>query len=144
MFEKILYATDFSEEARKALDYVKRLKDAGGREVTLLHVIDRRGLDDLAKFSKKDVPQVLIDLEKKVTGEMLPLERELKDLGYTVRKRIEKGGPCNEILRVADEEEVSVIVVGSHGKSNIDQMLLGTVSYKLVKRVKKPILVVKK
>ncbi len=144
MFEKILYATDFSEEARKALDYVKRLKEAGGREVILLHVIDRRGLDDLAKFSKKDVPEVLSDLEKKVTGEMLPLERELKELGYAVRKRIEKGGPCNEILRVADEEEVSMIVVGSHGKSNIDQMLLGTVSYKLVKRVKKPILVVKK
>ena len=144
MFEKILYATDFSEEARKALDYVKRLKEAGGREVILLHVIDRRGLDDLAKFSKKDVPEVLSDLEKKVTGEMLPLEQELKELGYDVRKRIEKGGPCNEILRVADEEEVSVIVVGSHGKSNIDQMLLGTVSYKLVKRVKKPILVVKK
>lgn len=144
MFEKILYATDFSDEAREALDYVKRLRDAGGREVILLHVIDRRGLDDLAKFSKKDVPQVLTDLEKKMNGEMLPLERELEDLGYTVRKRIEKGGPCNEILRVADEEQVSVIVVGSHGKSNIDQMLLGTVSYKLVKKVKKPILVVKK
>lgn len=144
MFEKILYATDFSDEAREALDYVKRLRDAGGREVILLHVIDRRGLDDLAKFSKKDVPQVLTDLEKKMNGEMLPLERELESLGYTVRKRIEKGGPCNEILRVADEEQVSVIVVGSHGKSNIDQMLLGTVSYKLVKKVKKPILVVKK
>jgi len=107
-------------------------------------VIDRRGLDDLAKFSKKDVPNVLGDLEKKMAGEMLPLEKELRDKGFTVTKRIEKGGPCNEILRVADEEKVSVIVVGSHGKSNIDQMLLGTVSYKLVKRVKKPILVIKK
>ncbi len=144
MFEKILYATDFSDEAREALEYVKKLKDAGGQEVVLLHVIDRRGLDDLAKFSKKDVPNVLGDLEKKMAGEMLPLEKELRDKGFTVTKRIEKGGPCNEILRVADEEKVSVIVVGSHGKSNIDQMLLGTVSYKLVKRVKKPILVIKK
>jgi len=68
---------------------------------------------------------------------------ELKEVGLEVKLRIEKGGPYNEILKVADEENVSLIVIGSHGKGNIDKMLLGSVSYKLVKSVKRPILVIK-
>lgn len=143
MFEKILYPTDFSSETLKALEFVKKLKGAGAKEVVLLHVIDRRGLNDLARFSKKDLPHIMVDMEKKAKTEMNPIMKELKDVDLKVTVRVEKGGPYNEILRVADEENVSVIVIGSHGKSNIDKMLLGSVSYKLVKSVNKPILVVK-
>lgn len=59
MFEKILYPTDFSDEAMKALEFIKQLKGAGAREVIVLHVIDRRGLNDLARFAKKDLPGIM-------------------------------------------------------------------------------------
>ncbi|HPC48426.1 MAG TPA: universal stress protein, partial [Deltaproteobacteria bacterium] len=48
MFEKILYPTDFSDVAAKVLPYVEGLHGAGAREVTILHVIDSRGLDLLS------------------------------------------------------------------------------------------------
>jgi nucleotide-binding universal stress UspA family protein len=144
MYERILYPTDFSDEAVKALDYIKELKGAGAKEVVILHVIDRRGLNDLARFAKKDFAGIMGDMEQKARSEIRPVEEELKDIGLNVKVRIEHGGPCNEILRVADEEKSSVIIAGSHGKSNIDSMLLGSVSYKLVKRVTIPILVIKK
>ncbi|HEU20546.1 MAG TPA: universal stress protein [Deltaproteobacteria bacterium] len=144
MYERILYPTDFSDEAVKAVDYIKELKGAGAQEVVILHVIDRRGLNDLSRFAKKDFAGILVDMEQKARGEIRPIEEELKGVGLKVKVRVEKGGPCDEILRVADEEKVSVIIAGSHGKSNIDSMLLGSVSYKLVKRVNIPILVVKK
>ncbi len=143
MFEKILYPTDFSNEAMKALEFIKQLKGAGAKEVIVLHVIDRRGLNDLARFAKKDLPGIMKDLEKKTKGEMGHAISELKEVGLEVKLRVEKGGPYNEILKVADEENASVIVIGSHGKGNIDKMLLGSVSYKLVKSVKRPILVIK-
>ena len=143
MYEKILYPTDFSDEAMKALEFIKQLKGAGAKEVIVLHVIDRRGINDLARFSKKDLPGIMEDLEKKTKEEMSPIEKRLREIGFEVKLRIEKGGPYNEILKVADEENVSLIVAGSHGKGNIDQMLLGSVSYKLVKNVSKPILVIK-
>ena len=41
MFDKILFPTDFSDVAAKALQYVKQLRAAGGREVVILHVIDQ-------------------------------------------------------------------------------------------------------
>lgn len=40
MFEKILYPTDLSDVSKKALDYIKQLKEAGARKVIVLHVID--------------------------------------------------------------------------------------------------------
>ncbi len=143
MFEKILYPIDFSEEAKKALEYVKRLKDAGGNEVVLLHVIDRRGLSDLGRYATKDVAEIQRDMEKKAMREINPIEKELKERGFKVKVRIERGGPYNEILRVADEENVSLIVTGSRGTGNIEELLLGSVSYKVVRKIKKPILVVK-
>jgi nucleotide-binding universal stress UspA family protein len=144
MYERILYPTDFSDEAVKAAEYIKKLKGAGAEEVVILHVIDRRGLNDLARFAKKDFAGILVDMEQKAKGEIRPVEEELKAVGLKVKIRVEQGGPCNEILRVADEENVSIIIAGSHGKSNIDSMLLGSVSYKLVKRVNIPIMVIKK
>ena len=42
MFEKILFPTDFSDVSRKSLEYIKKLKEAGTKEVIVLHVVDER------------------------------------------------------------------------------------------------------
>ena len=57
MFRKILYPTDFSDMAEKAFDYIKQLKAAGGREVVILHVINRRIIDGLLRHGmlEKDI-----------------------------------------------------------------------------------------
>jgi len=47
-------------------------------------------------------------------------------------------------LRVEEEEKVSLIVIGSHGKTNIKEMLMGSVSEKVVRRAKNPVLVIKR
>ena len=51
MFKKILYPTDFSEVATKALDYIKQLKEAGSQEVVILHVINQRIIDGLERHA---------------------------------------------------------------------------------------------
>ena len=76
--------------------------------------------------------------------QMDAVERELKGNGFTVKVKIERGIPFQIILRVEDEEDVSAIVIGSHGKSNIKEMLLGSVSEKVIRKSKKPVLVVKR
>ncbi len=54
-----------------------------------------------------------------------------------------QGDPFKEIIRVAEEEDVSVIVIGSHGRTDIVEMLLGSVAEKVVRKAKRPVLVVK-
>ena len=51
MFEKILYPTDFSDVSKKALEYVKKLKDAGTKEVIVLHVIDEREIENISRYA---------------------------------------------------------------------------------------------
>ena len=145
MFEKILFPTDFSDVARKALSFIKQLKEAGGKEVTLMHVIDQSNLETLSSI--RTVPDYLViekDLEERASEELGFIENELKETGYKVSPRIEKGFPLREILKVADEDPSYIIVVGSHGKSNIQEMLLGSVSEKVVRKAKNPVLVVKR
>jgi nucleotide-binding universal stress UspA family protein len=60
------------------------------------------------------------------------------------RVRIEKGIPFTEILRVEDDEDVSLIIIGSHGKSNVAEILLGSVSEKVIRKAKRPVLVMKR
>jgi nucleotide-binding universal stress UspA family protein len=72
------------------------------------------------------------------------IERELEKNGLTVKVRVERGIPFREILRVEEEEGVSAIVIGSHGKTNLEEMLLGSVSEKVIRKSKKPVLVVKR
>ena len=54
------------------------------------------------------------------------------------------GNPGKEILAAADAQEVSLIVIGSHGRSNIRDRLLGTVSEYVIKNARQPVLVIKR
>lgn len=145
MIKKILYATDYSMEAKRALDFVKRLKDAGSQEVVVLHIIDQRAVTDLSRFATKDVGDILKDMQIKARKELAQIEKELKELGFAVTVRIEQGDPFREILRVEEEEKASLIVVGSQSKADsFPAMLLGSVSYNLVRKASCPVLVVKR
>jgi len=145
MFEKILFPTDFSDVATKALQYVKRLREAGAREVVVLHVIDQSNLELLSSYSTiQDFITIEKEIENRSSDEIALVVNELKKLGYQVRSRLEKGVPLRVVLKVAEEENPSVIVMGSHGKSNLEEMLLGSVSEKVVRKSRHPVLVVKR
>ena len=145
MFEKILLPTDFSDVAEKALACVKQLKDAGTKEVVILHVIKKDSINVIAQYSSiRDFREVENEVEGEARKKIARIEKELKEIGFQVKTRIETGFPFNEILRVENEENVSVIVMGSHGISNIKEILLGSVSEKVIRKAKKPVLVIKR
>ena len=146
MFEKILYPTDFSDVSKKALDYIKQLKDAGTKEVIVLHVIDEREMANVSRYvaTYLNTAEVEKRMEESARQEARATEEELKESGFDVKLRIKKGIPLTEILKVEEEEAVSAVVIGSHGKSCIQEMLLGSVSEKVVRKSKKPVLVVRR
>jgi nucleotide-binding universal stress UspA family protein len=143
MFEKILYPTDFSEEANKALDFVVSLKDAGAREVVVLHVIEKGSFDAIARYATKDIVEIEKNLKKRAMAELRPIEERLTKEGLKVKVIVTTANPYMGILNAERKEKVSVIVIGSHGMSNIAEILLGSVSEKVVRRAKVPVLVVR-
>ena len=144
MFEKILYPTDFSDVSKKALGYIKQLKHAGAKELIVLHVIDERKIEAIALYGTSGSFVFIEKMEQEARKEVIAIEGELKKCGFEVRARIEMGIPLREILRVEEEEKVSLIIIGSHGKTNIKEMLLGSVSEKVIRRANNPVLVIKR
>jgi nucleotide-binding universal stress UspA family protein len=146
MFKKILHPTDFSDIATKAFTFVKQLKSAGAEEVVLLHVIDKRSLDSLAMYAEAgmDFIQIERDWKEKAEKTISSLKAELEETGFTVKTRVEEGIPFSTILKAEEEEGVSVTVIGSHGKSNLREMFLGSVSEQVIRKAKNPVLVVKR
>ena len=154
MFTKILYPTDFSDTAGKSLQYIKALRKAGAQKIVLLNVINQRILDSLETIHKvayfqdgryeEDREATLQKLEEERRKKMVPLVTELEAAGFEVITRIEKGHPVTEILKVEKDEAVSAIVMGSHGRNDIVEALIGTVSEKVVRRSKTPVLLVKR
>jgi len=145
VFKKILLPTDFSDVAEKALDCVKQLKNAGTREVVVLHVIKKNSLQVIAQYSSiRDFEEVEKEVEGDAREKLSRIEKELRETGFQVKVRVETGFPFSEILRVEDEEDVSAIVIGSHGLSNIKEILLGSVSESVIRKAKKPVIVIKR
>jgi nucleotide-binding universal stress UspA family protein len=144
MFKKILYPTDFSEVSKKAINYIKQLKEAGTQEVVVLHVLNEKGVEAMARYASGSFDELLQRVEKEAADEMKEIEADLKESGFKVKLRIEIGTPLTDILKVEEEEGVSAIVIGSHGKSNVEEMLLGSVSEKVIRKSKNPVLVIRR
>lgn len=147
MFARILYPTDFSEASKKALDYIKKLREAGTKEVIVLHVIDERELESHLRHSEAGLA-IMADfekfIEKDASERMGEIEAELKQSGLAVKTKIERGIPFRDILKAEEEENVSAVVIGSHGKSAVAEMLLGSVSEKVIRKSTRPVLVIRR
>lgn len=74
---------------------------------------------------------------------LAPFEARVQAAGIAVKTTILKGVPGPTIVVYANEQDVDVVVIGSRGLNTLQEMVLGSVSHKVMKRVQCPVLVVK-
>ena len=144
MFKRILYPTDFSDVSKKALDYIKQLKEGGSQTVIVLHVIDHKGIEAIEQYAPGDSVELIQKINEEAEYELKAIRDELTKCGIEVITKIVTGIPLREILKTEEEEDISVIVIGSHGKSNVKEIFLGSVSEKVARKSKKPVLIIKR
>jgi len=152
MFRKILYPTDFSESAKIALDYVKKLKEAGAEEVVLLHVYDKRDIDahwqiesyfhetEPVEKAKHDVVRVLLE---KSYDKLKELEKSLAENNFKTELIVIEGIPYEKIAQTAAEMKVPLIVMGSHGERGVVGKIIGLTTGRVLQITSVPVLVVK-
>ncbi len=141
MFKTILFPTDFSDVAQKAMKYITQLRGAGAQEVIVLHVIDDKELAVLSR-APDQYDNIIEALNREVASEMTAIETALNSEGFRVKLEVRTGNPFKVIMDTATKEKASVIVLGSHGRSNIAEMLMGSVSENVVRHATTPLLVV--
>ena len=150
MYKKILYPTDFSDCSAKALKHIMKLTEAGTEEVVVLHVLDVRkvetavsGLVSIGETERRYQDKLLKQMESDAEKKLDEVKDKLENRGMKVDIKIVTGIPFKEILELEKKMGISLIVLGSHGKSNIREMFLGSVSEKVIRKSKKPVLVLK-
>jgi nucleotide-binding universal stress UspA family protein len=136
MFTRVLHPTDFSNCANAAFQIVKRLKGAGTEEVVLLHVQDERTMrnppaEQIAAFDAEDMRR----LER--------MRRDLALCGLKARVELRHGIPFRETLQVAEEGDINLIVLGSHGRSAVQELFAGSTFENVVRASRRPVLVIR-
>jgi len=138
MFKCIVYATDGSDHARKALVYARDLAKLHDAKIFVVHVYSK--VSDFLGY--KDYDTILghrISAGEKIIKEA---ENELELAGLTFQTELLEGPMAEAILNVAETRNADLIVLGARGTSTLEGLLLGSVTQKVVHHAPCPVLVV--
>jgi len=140
-YEKILIATDGSEYTKNAVDYGIDIAKSTGAKLFAIYVVDTAAFAsipmDAAWESMYELLKQEGDLAVKYVAERAEAE------GLKVEGNLIEGHPADEIIKYSEKNSISLIVMGTLGKSGLDRFLLGSVAEKVVRNSKIPILVVR-
>ncbi|MDO5834954.1 MAG: universal stress protein [Methanobacterium sp.] len=147
MYHKILLPTDGSKFAEKAAEHAIWIASKSGAEIIVLNVIETSSLvglpaEDLIvrikEMLKEEGRRSLERISEMVTEE----EKELKIEDIQITLKTEEGSPADAILKTVEKEDVDLVVMGTSGKHGLDRFLLGSVTEKVVRSAKCPVLAV--
>jgi nucleotide-binding universal stress UspA family protein len=144
--KEILCPFDFSENAQEALKYAIHLmlKDDDAK-LYLAHVVDSRVFDYGNPVYGQDPSVTMVELDQS-TKEHLE-KKLLSEIPDEIQSRVETiilyGVPFLEIIMTAKEKNIDLIVIGTHGRTGIAHMLIGSVAEKVVRKAPCPVLSVK-
>lgn len=139
--KRLLLPTDFSESARHAFLYALSLAQKYDAELHLLHVIEVLPSGYTSELFPGAMTRVIEEISGYARAEMSKLVDEARQQGRPPRDRIVQGKPAAEIIRVAAEDEVDMIVIGSHGRGALSHALFGSTTERVVRKAPCPVLI---
>jgi universal stress protein A len=138
MYKRVLFATDFDEVGVLAAHKAKKIADENGADLILVHVVEPIPAYAYPGFA--GFAEVELSIREQA-------EKELNELGDKLgvddqHRFIEFGSTKNEILRVAKERNIDLIVTGSHGKHGLS-LLLGSTANSILHNAQCDVLIVR-
>lgn len=143
MFKNILYATDFSDSSISAADHARLLKELTGATLHILHVIAE--LSDQQRtmihqeyfkdFEKSVEQQALQDMHQFCASHFEGLEQ--------IKSHTLLGNPFQQIMQLSEQLSADLIVIGTHGRTGIEHVLVGSTAERVVRNSKIPVLTVR-
>jgi nucleotide-binding universal stress UspA family protein len=128
---RVLCPVDFSKYSENAIDLISTMKGVG--EVILLHVV-----------SKGETETEIEEAARTADTQIRAIRDSLTAKGIKARTIVRRGSPSHEITGIADEEDVSVIWMSSHGKGWFRELLLGSTAYTVAMNAKRPVMIIRK
>ena len=144
--KKILVAIDFSEHSQRTLRYAVRLAQLMNADLTLLHVFElleyaRAPREDYSlNYEEQKQFEIAIDLSGK---RLRKLARAIEESGVEVTTSSCTGTPHEQIIKLAKDREIDLIVIGYHGNTGLTHFFLGSTAERVVEFASCPVMVVR-
>ncbi|WP_336360799.1 universal stress protein [Haladaptatus sp. ZSTT2] len=138
MYQNILLPTDGSAGTQKAIEQALDLAATYDATLHALYVIDT------AAFAPEvDVGLIIDTLEENGKNALAEINDQAVEAGIVTETTIESGSPHREILRYIDDNDIDLVVMGTHGRKGLGRYLLGSVTEKVVRSSSVPCLTVR-
>jgi nucleotide-binding universal stress UspA family protein len=154
--KKIFYATDLSENARYSFGYAASIANRYGAGITILHVLEDVsayqdslvinviGKQKWEELRKTNEQKVLDTIKERLEKFCEDVSRELPACPFITDNIIVKiGNPVEEILEEVEASGCDMVVMGTRGHGILANAMMGSTSRRVLRRCKKPVLVVR-
>jgi len=140
---KILVPVDFSSSSNKAFLFAREMVKCWEGELHLVHILDTDFLSGAVHITIEPLDESVAKWKKRAEDKLKAIYHDEEGPELTGEIHIRDGKPHEEILKLADELEVGMIVIGSHGRKGLERAIFGSVAEKVTRMSKTPILVIK-
>ena len=138
MYRKILVAVEHSAADRTILRHVTGLARLTGAELLLVHVADGWAARNFDRLQLRESEEMQADRRYLDT-----LQEELDALGLSVRTHLAMGDPASELVRVAEEQDVDLVAMSTHGHRFLSDVIHGATADKVRHLLKVPVLLLR-
>lgn len=141
--KRILVPTDFSEHAEHALKIAAQIAKKNDSEIIILHMLEFPHQTNDAIFGGVSIPETMLFMQK--ANETLDVISQSSFLdGIPVTEVVKMDKPIHGITQVSKDYNIDLIIMGSHGSSGLEELLIGSNTEKVVRNSEIPVLVIKK
>jgi universal stress protein A len=140
--KKIILATDFSDASKEASNHALLLAQTHNAELKALHVFDKTAWN-IPSHDYLAIDEVVAGIEEARQQGKDTLKELAKSFGLKVETIFAEGDPGHEIIRVAEEENADLIVLGTHGHKGWKRFTLGSVAELVIKHAPCAVLTIK-
>lgn len=140
--KRIMTAVDFSDTAQVAAQQAEELARNLGAELVVVHVLNEPAFA-LAEGSGYVSPAVVEEYEAAMKVKLSGIAQALSANGAKVEAKLLRGVPHDAIVSCAQTEKIDLLVLGTHGRTGISHLLLGSVAERVVRLSKVPVMTVR-
>ncbi len=141
--KQILVPTDFSAHAENALKVAIQIAKKNNSTIHLLHLLEIPHQTNDAINSATGIPEVMLHI-KNANDSLAKIKETFKDENIEINEFVRFERPHEGILSYSNKNAIDLIVMGSHGISGIEEILIGSNTEKVVRLSNAPVLVIKK
>lgn len=140
MYEEILIPTDGAQGAEAGAQHGLHLASAFDARVHLLSVVDERAYSARLVDIDRDIREHREALEERAEEAVHAFEKLATDANVQSRTAVEHGIPYDTIRSYVDEHDIDLVSMGTHGRAGVDRYLLGSVTERVVRTSRVPVL----